>query len=117
MVRKSRSMREATDLTQAGAYADIVAPPRKEGDPTGQTTMLEGQAESVSAPQQSEIINQARPVIQGQPQPDIFSTPTEFPNEPGYIPEQTDIAVPANQTQITKQIILEKFPELAYRFR
>ena len=39
--RKSKALQEATDLTQGGAFADIVAPPRKEGEPTGQTTMLE----------------------------------------------------------------------------
>tara|TARA_Y100001937_G_C6878126_1_gene223531 strand:+ start:47 stop:217 length:171 start_codon:yes stop_codon:yes gene_type:complete len=39
--RKNKALQEATDLTQAGAFADIVAPPRKEGDPTGQTTALD----------------------------------------------------------------------------
>ena len=46
--RKSKELQEATDLTQGGAFADIVAPPRKEGDPTGQTTMLEEQAGAIS---------------------------------------------------------------------
>ena len=28
--RKSKALQEATDLTHGGAFADIVAPPRKE---------------------------------------------------------------------------------------
>ena len=52
--RKSKALQEATDLTQGGAFADIVAPPRMEGDPTGQTTALEQQADAIS-PIQEEV--------------------------------------------------------------
>ena len=49
MVRKSKALKEATDtdMTGGGAYQDIVAPPRKEGDPTGQTTAIENQIAAV----------------------------------------------------------------------
>lgn len=33
MVRKTKSFKQATDMTVDGAYADLVVPPRMEGDP------------------------------------------------------------------------------------
>lgn len=78
--RKSKALQEATDLTQGGAFADIVAPPRKEGDPTGQTTMLEEQAGAVSPMQESGGPQMARPPMPVSPM--NIAAPTNKPNEP-----------------------------------
>tara|TARA_X000001382_G_scaffold77186_1_gene54015 strand:- start:1638 stop:2039 length:402 start_codon:yes stop_codon:yes gene_type:complete len=77
--RKSKALQEATDLTQGGAFADIVAPPRKEGDPTGQTTMLENQAGAIS-PIQTDI--PSAPTQQMPMSPINLSAPTNKPAEP-----------------------------------
>jgi len=81
MVRKSKSLTEATDMTGGGAYQDIVAPPRKEGDPTGQTTAIENQ---ISAVKGTEPVDTGRPSpIPGpRPQPISLSAPTQRPSEP-----------------------------------
>ena len=76
--RKSKSMQEATDLTQGGAFADIVAPPRKEGDPTGQTTALENQAGAIS-PMQTSTPTSPRP--QMPVSPINIAAPTNKPAE------------------------------------
>ena len=78
--RKSKELQEATDLTQGGAFADIVAPPRKEGDPTGQTTMLEEQAGAISPMQESGGPQMARPPMPVSPM--NIAAPTNKPNEP-----------------------------------
>ena len=77
--RKSKSMQEATDLTQGGAFADIVAPPRKEGDPTGQTTALENQAGAIS-PMQTSTPTPPRPQMPVSPM--NIAAPTNKPAEP-----------------------------------
>mgnify|MGYP003127212556 CR=1 FL=1 len=83
MVRKSKALKEATDtdMTGGGAYQDIVAPPRKEGDPTGQTTAIENQIAAVSGTQP---IDGGPPgAIPGpRPQPISLSSPTQRPSEP-----------------------------------
>jgi len=79
--RKSKSMQEATDLTQSGAFADIVAPPRKEGDPTGQTTMLEGQAGAISPIQEEVAATGGMPNLANLP-PMNIAAPTNKPAEP-----------------------------------
>jgi len=78
--RKSKAMQEATDLTQGGAFADIVAPPRKKGDPTGQTTALEQQAEAISPMQ--ETAPAASPMQSMPMTPMNISAPTNKPFEP-----------------------------------
>ena len=77
--RKSKELQEATDLTQGGAFADIVAPPRKEGDPTGQTTALENQAGAIS-PMQTDM--PSAPMQQMPVSPMNISAPTNKINEP-----------------------------------
>lgn len=79
--RKSKAMQEATDLTQGGAFADIVAPPRKKGDPTGQTTALEQQAEAISPMQQEVAATGGMPSLSNMP-PINLSAPTNKPAEP-----------------------------------
>jgi len=79
--RKNKALQEATDLTQAGAFADIVAPPRKEGDPTGQTTALDEQAGAISPIADKPLPRQPRqPVIPSAPI--NLSAPTNKPSEP-----------------------------------
>lgn len=79
--RKSKALQEATDLTQAGAFADIVVPPRMEGDPTGQTTMLENQTDAISAIQQEVAATGGMPNIANMP-PMNIAAPTNKPYEP-----------------------------------
>lgn len=79
--RKSKALQEATDLTQGGAFADIVAPPRMKGDPTGQTTALEQQAGAIS-PIQEEVASTGRmPNIANLP-PINVAAPTNKMSEP-----------------------------------
>ena len=114
--RKSKALQEATDLTQGGAFADIVAPPRMEGEPTGQTTAIESQIDAIK----NEVAatgGMPSAAITQQPIGNIFDTPTQFPNEPGYVPEkQASTPTPISEAQVTKQILLDRFPELKYRF-
>lgn len=116
MVRKSKSFKQATDMTVDGAYADLVVPPRMEGDPTGQSTAIGNQIDAV----QNEVAatgGMPSAAITQQPIGNIFDTPTQFPNEPGYVPEkQASTPTPISETQVTKQILLDRFPELKYRF-
>ena len=111
--RKSKELQEATDLTQGGAFADIVAPPRKEGDPTGQTTMLEEQAGAIS-PMQS--TGPSAPTAQSKPMsPMNIAAPTSKPFEPvtsgiplglgdnGSVPIQTDTV--ANIFKAAKRVL------------
>lgn len=79
--RKSKALQEATDMTQGGAFADIVAPPRKEGDPTGQTTALEQQAEAISPMQPQTPGLGAAPSVPNMT-PMNISAPTNKPAEP-----------------------------------
>mgnify|MGYP001585822270 FL=1 len=76
--RKSKALQEATDLTQGGAFADIVAPPRMEGDPTGQTTALEQQAEAISPIQEQSTPTGSMPNLP----PMNVSAPTNKMSEP-----------------------------------
>ena len=78
--RKSKALQEATDLTQGGAFADIVAPPRKEGDPTGQTTMLEEQAGAISPMGETGPQTPMTPPMINTPM--NIAAPTNKPNEP-----------------------------------
>ncbi len=79
--RKSKALQEATDLTQGGAFADIVAPPRMEGDPTGQTTALEQQAGAISPIQEQSTPTGGMPSMPNLP-PMNVSAPTNKMSEP-----------------------------------
>ena len=105
--RKSKSFKQATDMAVDGAYQDLVVPNRAKGDPTGQTGQLQSQVDAIQ-PQ----VAPSMPMVS-----DIFNAPTQLPDQPGYIPEQEmQVAAPVQETQITKQLITERFPELRYRF-
>jgi hypothetical protein len=78
--RKSKGLREATDMTGGGAYADIVAPPRKEGDPTGQSKALTEQAGAISPMQQSGP--QGGGALPMTPSPINLGGPTKNVNQP-----------------------------------
>jgi hypothetical protein len=114
--RKSKSFKQATDLQVDPAYIDLTIP-RAKGDPTGQTGLIEEQAAAVGPSQQSQILAQVAgtggmPVVNN-----IFDTPTQLPEQPGYVPEPTQQTVqPAPEVEITKRLITERFPELKYRF-
>ena len=75
--RKNKALEEATDLTQSGAFADIVAPPRKEGDPTGQSTALDNQAGAISPVAEESLPSQPR-------QPMIPASPINLSTIPPY---------------------------------
>ena len=79
--RKSKALEEATDLTQAGAFADIVAPPRMKGDPTGQTTMLENQTGAIDAIKEEVAATGGMPNVANLP-PMNIAAPTNKPFEP-----------------------------------
>lgn len=81
MVRKSKALTEATDMTGGGAYQDIVAPPRKEGDPTGQTTAIENQIDAVGGTAPVDT-GRPSPISGPRPQPISLSAPTQRPSEP-----------------------------------
>jgi len=111
--RKSKSFKQATDMAVDGAYQDLVVPNRAKGDPTGQSTAIGNQLDAVGTPLMNEtIVTGGMPMVS-----DIFNAPTEEPDTPGYIPEQEmQVATPVQETQITRQIITKRFPELRYRF-
>jgi len=121
MVRKSKSFKQATDMAVDGAYADLVVddlvvPPRMEGDPTGQSTAIESQIDAI----QNEVAQTGgmpSAAIAQQPIGDVFTAPTQFPDEPGFVPEkQASTPTPISEAQVTKQVLLDRFPELKYRF-
>ena len=79
---KRPELAQATDLTGGGAYQDIVVPPRKEGDPTGQSAELAAQTAAIATPVPSEPMTPsgARPQAIGRPI--NLSAPTNRPYEP-----------------------------------
>ena len=87
MVRKPSVLKKSTDMKVDGAYADIVAPPRAEGDPFRQTANIQSQIDAVGGPVAQEVVatggmpNVANlPVQMGD---DLFNSPTQIPGEPG----------------------------------
>ena len=54
--RKSKSFKQATDMSVDGAYQDLVVPNRAKGDPTGQSTALGNQIDAVEPQTQSPIL-------------------------------------------------------------
>ena len=95
----------------------IQGPTRAEGDPTGQTQMLQEQVDAVS-PGQEAALPEA-PIRTAQPQPvqDIFATPSQKLQEPGNeLGENEAMFTADNDIEIVKAILLEKFPSLTSRF-
>lgn len=112
MVRKSKNI----DLKVDGAYADIVAPPRKKGDPTGQSTALTNQADAIS-PLAQEAIDTGG-MLNYKPQ-DIIAMPSERPDESGLADTlgQETVSLPqGTDTQILIELIKEKAPVTSQRF-
>ena len=115
MVRKSSSLKKNTDLKVDGAYADIVAPPRKKGDPTGQSTALTNQADAIS-PLAQEAVDTGG-MLNYQPQ-DIFR-PAENELETGLSdtnPQQVVQTNPNTNTQILIDMIKEQSNIAKLRF-
>tara|TARA_S200002703_G_scaffold108886_1_gene94670 strand:- start:486 stop:788 length:303 start_codon:yes stop_codon:yes gene_type:complete len=94
----------------------IQVPTRAEGDPTGQTQMLQEQVDAVSPGQEIERPAPA-PVPTSQPMQDIFGTPTQKLEQPGNeLGENEAMFTANNDIEIVKAILLEKFPSLTSRF-
>lgn len=80
--RKPSKLTQATDMIPDSAYYDVYAPPRAEGDPTGQTGALEAQTAAV-APVDQEAALTAGPANVGRlPQPMNLAAPTTKQFEP-----------------------------------
>ena len=95
----------------------IQVPTRAEGDPTGQTQMLQEQVDAVSPGQEAALPTAPRPTPQPQPVQDIFATPTQKLQEPGNeLGENEAMFTADNDIEIVKAILLEKFPSLTSRF-
>tara|TARA_R110002072_G_C7743784_1_gene516846 strand:+ start:64 stop:360 length:297 start_codon:yes stop_codon:yes gene_type:complete len=92
----------------------IEVPTRAEGDPTGQTQMLQEQIDAVSPGQ--EIAQPTPQVATPQPVQDVFATPTQKPQEAGNVTGEETMFTAQNDIEIVKQILLEKFPTLTSRF-
>jgi len=111
MVRKSKN----TDMKVDGAYADLVAPPRKKGDPTGQSKVLGEQVDAVS-PLAQEAIDTGGMLNYNKE--DIFR-PTENKNQPGLTntnPQQVVQSDPNTNTQILIDMIKEQSNIAKLRF-
>tara|TARA_R100001443_G_C3311301_1_gene167804 strand:+ start:313 stop:615 length:303 start_codon:yes stop_codon:yes gene_type:complete len=94
----------------------IEVPNRKEGDPTGQTKLLEDQVNAVSPGQE---IVQPPPVATPAPSPvqDIFNDPTQNQQEAGNVlGDNQPLLNSGNDIEVIKAVLLEKFPSLTSRF-
>ena len=106
-----------------GAYADIVAPPRAEGDPFRQTADLQGQIDAVGGPLAQEVAaTGGMPNVNNLPAPmgdDLFTAPTQNAGEPGnQISDMPQLLDPnANRVDTLRSIILEKYPHRAIKNR
>tara|TARA_R100001463_G_scaffold20115_3_gene49136 strand:- start:1330 stop:1668 length:339 start_codon:yes stop_codon:yes gene_type:complete len=112
MVRKSKN----TDMKVDGAYADIVAPPRMKGDPTGQSKALDEQANAIS-PLAQEAIDTGG-MLNYQPE-EMFDRQSERPDESGLADTlgQETVSLPqGTDTQILIELIKEKAPVTRQRF-
>jgi len=123
VVRKPSNLKKSTDMKVDGAYADIVAPPRAEGDPYRQTADIQGQIDAVGGPLAQEVaatggtpnVNNL-PVLSGD---QLFESPTQLPNQPGNtITDTSQIFNPeTNRVEVLKNIILEKYPHRSIKNR
>ena len=123
MVRKPSKLKQNTDTKVDGAYADIVVPPRAEGDPYRQTADIQTQVDAVGGPLAQEVAATGGmpnvdnlPVLSGD---QLFESPTELPNQPGNtITDTSQIFNPeTNRTEVLKNIILEKYPHRSIKNR
>lgn len=123
MVRKPSNLKKSTDMKVDGAYADIVAPPRAEGDPYRQTADIQGQIDAVGGPLAQEVAATGGmpnvdnlPVLSGD---QLFESPTQLPNQPGNtITDTSQIFNPeTNRVEVLKNIILEKYPHRSIKNR
>lgn len=123
MVRKPSNLKKSTDMKVDGAYADIVAPPRAEGDPYRQTADIQGQIDAVGGPLAQEVaatggmpnVNNL-PVLSGD---QLFESPSQLPNQPGNtITDTSQIFNPeTNRVEVLKNIILKKYPHRSIKNR
>lgn len=95
----------------------LQVPQRVDGDPTGQTKMLQEQIDAV----QTQVADTTgMPSVQNLPNPqpvqDVFATPTQKPQEAGNVTGEETMFTAQNDIEIVKQILLEKFPTLTSRF-
>ena len=94
----------------------IKVPTRQEGDPTGQTQMLQEQVDSVETPL---AVQPQAPVQAPQaiPMQDVFGMPTQKPQEAGNtLGESTPMMSATDDIETLKTVLLEKFPQLLSRF-
>ena len=103
----------------------IQVPTRAEGDPTGQTQMLQEQVDAVGGPPPGMLIPEDAAAQEAaraaattqQPMQDIFGTPSQKLQEPGNeLGENEAMFTADNNIEIVKAILLEKFPSLTSRF-
>jgi len=80
--RKPSKLKQATDIKVDGAYYDVVAPPRMEGDPTGQTAALEAQTEAIDVIDQETALTSGVPNVGALPSPVNIAAPTNRQFEP-----------------------------------
>ncbi len=123
MVRKPSNLKKGTDMKVDGAYADIVAPPRAEGDPFRQTADLQGQIDAVGGPLAQEVVATGGmpnvDKLQTMMGDDLFTAPTQNAGEPGnQISDMPQLLDPnANRVDTLRSIILEKYPHRAIKNR
>ena len=120
--RPKSKLTESTDAKVDGAYADIVAPPRVEGDPTGQTLAIQNQIDAIGGPLAQEVAaTGGMPNVQNIPPrmgDELFGL-SDIPNQPGkQISDRGEIFnANANRVEALKSLILEKYPHRAIKNR
>ena len=123
MVRKPSNLKKGTDMKVDGAYADIVAPPRAEGDPFRQTADIQGQIDAVGGPLSQEVVaTGGMPNVANLPASmgdDLFNAPTQNVGEPGnQISDMPQLLDPnANRVDSLRSFILENYPHRAIKNR
>jgi hypothetical protein len=123
VVRKPSNLKKGTDMKVDGAYADIVAPPRAEGDPFRQTADIQGQIDAVGGPLAQEVAaTGGMPNVNNLSAPmgdDLFTAPTQNVGEPGnQISDMPQLLDPnANRVDTLRSIILENYPHRAIKNR
>ena len=80
--RKPSPLTQATDMTGSGTFADVVAPTRMEGDPTGQTAAIQAQIDAAPPVDQEAALTSGPPNVGRIPQPMNLSAPTNKQFEP-----------------------------------
>ncbi len=80
--RKPSPLTQATDMTGSGTFADVVAPTRMEGDPTGQTAAILLYQSDAADEDQEAALTSGPPNVGRIPQPMNLSAPTNKQFEP-----------------------------------